>query len=83
MGSAPWLRILGFRKEAAPLLSMLKKQAAAPVITKVSHGSKRLEPQAAALFEKHLNASELYRMVSEIKTGQSMKNEYTRSVIIL
>ena len=82
MDSAPWLRILGFRAEAAPLLTRLKKCAQAPVITKTAGVSRLLTPEAARLFELHVLAADRYRMAAELKTGRSMKNEYTRSVLI-
>ena len=80
----PWLRILGFRKDAGALLSELKKNASVPIITKTANAASILpEPNKFALFEKHLNTSELYRLACQLKTGRSMKNEYTRSVIIV
>lgn len=82
-GCVPWLRILGFRKNAAPLLSALKKNASVPVITKTANASSILSGQALSLFEKHLKTAELYRLLSQLKTGRSMKNEYTRSIIIV
>lgn len=81
--SVPWIRILGFRKDAAPLLSELKRHASVPVITKTAHASSVLSGQAFTLFEKHLKTAELYRLLSQLKTGRSMKNEYTRSIIIV
>ncbi len=83
MDMCPWLRILGFRKDAAPLLTELKKNSEVPVITKTADASSNLSGEALRLFEKHLLTSELYRMICEIKTGKSIKNEFTRSVILL
>ena len=83
MDMCPWLRILGFRKDAAPLLTELKKNSEIPIITKTANASSILSGEALRLFEKHLLTSELYRMICEIKTGKSIKNEFTRSVILL
>lgn len=83
MDSAPWLRILGFRADAGPLLSALKKNASAPVLTKTAHASRILGDDALNLFEKHVLSADRYRMTAELKTGRSTKNEYTRSPIIL
>ena len=80
---APWLRILGFRKDAGPLLSELKKNASVPVITKTANASTILTGTALELFEKHVQTAELYRLVAQLKAGRSMKNEFTRSVIIV
>lgn len=81
--SAPWIRILGFRRDSAPLLTELKKRADIPIISKTADASAVLSKESLRLFEKHLRASELYRLVCELKTGQSTKNEYTRSIIIV
>lgn len=82
-GSAPWLRILGFRKDAAPLLSELKQHANVPIITKIAAAESLLTEPAAGLFQKQLTTAELYRMLVELKSGKKMKNEFQRSVIII
>lgn len=83
MDSAPWLRILGFRKEAAPLLSAMKKNADIPIFTKTANAPKLLSTDALQLFEKHVLSADRYRLAAELKTGHPIKNEYTRSVIIV
>lgn len=83
MNSAPWIRILGFKKDASPLLSSMKKNAAVPIITKAAAASSYLTTDAFSLFEKHVQCADIYRMVQQTKTGQSVRNEYTRSVIII
>ena len=83
MDSAPWLRILGFRKEAAPLLSAMKKNADIPILTKTANAPKLLSADAIQLFEKHVLSADRYRLAAELKTGHPIKNEYTRSVIIV
>ena len=83
LGMCPWLRILGFKKDSALLLTKLKKNSDIPIITKTADASSILSGEALRLFEKHLLTSELYRMICEIKTGKSTKNEFTRSVILL
>ena len=47
----PYLRILGFRKSAAPLLAALKASAAVPLITRPSQAPKLLSPDAMRVFE--------------------------------
>jgi len=81
--SAPWIRILGFRKDAAPLLSEIKKCATVPIVTKTATAGAILSEQSFALFEKHLMTAELYRILSQLKTDRIIKNEYTNSVIIV
>ena len=81
--SAPWIRILGFRKEAAPLLSAMKQNASVPIITKLASADSILSDQAQELFQKHLNTAELYRLLVQLKTGKKAKTEYQHSVIII
>lgn len=81
--SAPWIRILGFRKDAGPLLSELKKHASSPLITKTANANTILSEKPYRLFEKQLMTSELYRLVCERKSNRAMKNEFTNSVIIV
>ncbi len=80
---APWVRILGFRKTSAALLSELKKHCDIPVIVKTADAKKILSPEVYPLFEKNLTASEICRMVRELKSGKVQKNEFTRSPIIV
>ena len=82
-GYAPWIRILGFKKSAALLLSELKKHCDIPIITKTADVKNILSPETYDLFEKNLTASELCRMVRELKSGKPQKNEFTRSPIMI
>lgn len=81
--SAPWIRILGFKRESAPLLSEIKKQADIPLISKTADYASLLSGPALSLFEKQLRSAELYRLICQLKTGQPIKNEFTRSVVIV
>ena len=42
-----------------------------------------LSPEVYPLFEKNLTASEICRMVRELKSGKVQKNEFTRSPIMI
>lgn len=66
----PYLRVLGFRRAAAPLLSELKSTASVPVITKLSAASVVLSGEAYAMLEKDLFAGELYRQVRNEKAAR-------------
>lgn len=80
---APYIRVLGFRKDASVLLSALKKQSDLPIITKTADASKILSPEAYQVFRKDLYASHLYQTILSEKKGTRISNEYTRSVIII
>ena len=81
-GYVSYVRILGFRRESAPLLGAIKKASALPFITKTADASKMLSEHAFSDFQKDLYCSHLYQAVYQAKTGQALPNEYTHSVII-
>lgn len=80
----PYLRMLGFRKDSAPLLSAIKKNAAVPVISKLADASNLLSAGAASLLEKDLFAADLYeqRKTGKTKHGFSC-SEYQKNLIVL
>lgn len=79
---APYVRILGFRKAALPLLSDIKKRCPLPLITKTADAGRRLDGDALRLFHLDLHASHLRQSIVYAKSGQRLPNEYTQSVII-
>lgn len=81
-GYVSYVRILGFRRESAPLLGAIKKASALPLITKTADASKMLSKHTFSDFQKDLYCSHLYQAVYQAKTGQALPNEYTHSVII-
>lgn len=81
-GYASYARILGFRKQAAPLLSKLKKSSSIPLITKLADVKTLLSPTALSLISKEVDASHLYACIKKEK-GCVFKNEYTQPIILL
>ena len=91
----PYLRILGFRKSAAPLLAALKASAAVPLITQSSQALKLLSPDAMRVFEHDVFAGNLYLQMRNQKGGTPLRaarmqehdvppaSEYQRQIIIL
>lgn len=69
----PYLRILGFRKDSAVLLSALKKSAKVPVISKLSSALRALDGTAKHMLEEDIFAAELYE---QQKTGKT-KNRFS------
>lgn len=81
--NTPYLRILGFKKSAAPVLNMISKSATVPVITKPSQYKKQLCDEAGSLFEKDLSASLLYRTAARIKfQNPELPHPFASGVII-
>lgn len=91
----PYLRILGFRESAAPLLAALKASAAVPLITRPSQAPKLLSPDAMRIFEHDVFAGNLYLQMRNQKGGTPLRaarmqehdvppaSEYQRQIIIL
>lgn len=91
----PYLRILGFRKSAAPLLAALKASAAVPLITRPSQAPKLLSSDAMRIFEHDVFAGNLYLQMRNQKGGTPLRaarmqehdvppaSEYQRQIIIL
>lgn len=78
-----YLRILGFRKSAAPLLSSLKSNSSLPIITSPADAKRVLSPEAKQLLALDLRATELYRLCLTAKGDYSMKNDYKQQIVRL
>ncbi|WP_432627495.1 tRNA(Met) cytidine acetate ligase [Brotaphodocola sp.] len=78
----PYARILGFRKSASPLLSKLKANSSIPILTKIAGAEAKLSEDGVQMLREELFASHLYQSVV-FQKGRRMKNEYTRSIVLL
>ncbi len=61
--TAPYIRILGMKQSAGPLVKEIKKNAVVPVICKAYSDSKSLSGMAEKLFNIDENAYRLYRRI--------------------
>lgn len=84
-GYAGYVRILGFKKQALPLMSEMKRKSQIPLISKVANAEKLLKEHSAAWqqFQYDLHAAHIYQMLQQQKYGIQKKNEFTQPVIIL
>jgi hypothetical protein len=71
----PYLRVLGFKKGSEALLTAIKKEAAAPLITKAA--------DASEILSDDMRCADLYRTVVQIKSGIALPNEYTHGLVLL
>ena len=83
IGFAPYLRILGFKNTSSSLLSEMKHQASAPIISKAADASTLLDYETNKFFEKVVFASNLYYQHVARKSNTKPKNEYTNKIVIL
>ena len=80
---APYARVLGFRRSAAPLLSAVKEHTAIPLVTSVPDARKSLSAEANRLLELDIFASRLYREIARADSRRPPLNEISASPIIL
>ena len=78
-----YLRVLGFCKSASVLLTEIKKQGTAPLVTKVADASSFLSEHSYALFEKDIFAADCYRGLVTAKTQSIQPNEFNQSIILI
>ena len=78
-----YARILGFKREASPLLKALKNNADIPVITKLADAKNKLDKTGNKLLSHELAASFLYRQAVWCKFHEVLPDEYRAGVIII
>lgn len=83
IGYAPYARVLGFRREAASLMSDIKQKGSLPLVTKTADAESLLGETAYQMLKQDMYGSHLYQSVCQDRYHNLPKNEFTRSVIIL
>ena len=78
----PYARVLGFRKQAAPLLSEIKKKSTLPLITKLADANKILSPDAYRLLELDMKAAHIYDSVIQQKSQLKTVHEMQKQIVI-
>lgn len=78
-----YARVLGFRKNAAPLLSAIKKEGRIPLLTKTADAPKILSGASLHSFSETAFASNLYESLVSHKTGTDFLHEAQKPVVIL
>ena len=78
-----YARILGFRKEASPLLHEIKKYSSIPLVSKLSDSVKELDGIALSMLEKDIQATHIYESVVADKFRQEFRNEFRRQLVIV
>lgn len=66
----PYARVLGFRKDAAPLLAEIKKTSSIPLLTKLADADKILSKETLHLLDLDIKAAHVYDSVSFQKSAQ-------------
>ncbi len=79
----PYARILGFRKEAAPLLSEIKQHTSIPLISKLADAEKMLSAQDYELLKLDMKAAHIYDSIVLKKSGLKSKHEMQKQIVML
>lgn len=83
LGITPYARVLGFRKEAAPLLSEIDKHTRIPLITKLADASEQLSPDAYEMLKRDITVNDIYSSIRASKAKVPMYNEFSTPIVIL
>lgn len=78
----PYARVLGFKKEASPLLSSIKKNSGIPLITKLADAYKLLSPEAYRLLELDMRCAHIYDSIVQQKSGIWPKHEMQKELAL-
>ncbi len=78
---SPYMRVLGMRKSARPLLARLRKESNAPLILRPARAKKLLSAQAYRFFMKDIASSELYRQLSFAHSHLPSPCEFAHEII--
>lgn len=79
----PYARLLGFRKEASPLLAKIKKHSNIPLLSKPANASSLLDKEAFELLKQDIYCAFVYESVLLHKKKQAPLNDWKQSPIIL
>jgi predicted nucleotidyltransferase len=79
----PFIKMLGFRKDSAPLLNAITDNAKVPLISKLSHAKSYLPQDANAMLEDEIRISDIYQSILSQKCGLPMMNEFRTPLVII
>ncbi|MGL4789783.1 MAG: nucleotidyltransferase family protein, partial [Anaerotignaceae bacterium] len=82
-GYAPYIRVLGFKKESQHLLGQLMEKSKIPVITNMKKSMEVLPPHALKLLEQEIQLTNVYYSQLPNKKLRTLNNEYTMPMVIV
>ncbi|WZL83052.1 nucleotidyltransferase [Vallitaleaceae bacterium 9-2] len=78
-----YIKILGFKKSASPVLALLKNNARLPLITNVADHQKQLLADGKKMLHDEVKFTNLYNELLLQKSNHIKKNDYSQPIIIL
>lgn len=83
-GYVSYARILGFRKDSAPLFSKIKANSEIPLIAKLADAQKTLQStNAYRMLLEDIHVAQIYEQVASAKFRQPFRSEYSREIILI
>lgn len=79
----PYARVLGFKKDATPLMNAIKKKSNIPLITKLADAEQYIEGEALEMLKGDILRNTIYESAMAIKSGKPMANEYRTPIVIV
>ncbi len=76
-----YARMLGFRQDAQPLLTEIKKNSTIPLISKLKDAPSSLDDTSQKMLQSDIFAAELYEQVACSKFSHPFRSEYTQEII--
>lgn len=83
MGSAPYARVLGFRKASAALMSEIKEHASIPLLTKLADADKILDKNALGMLRQDIRISQIYNGIVARRSDATPANEIATPLVII
>ena len=78
-----YARVLGFRKDASPLLTEIKKRSSIPLISKLADAGDILTPEAYDVLRENLRRESVYESVAALKAGRTARDEREIPIITI
>ena len=83
-GGPRYIRVLGFRKDAARLLGDLTEHATLPVITDLKKADGVLDELGMTMLNKDIESTDIYYLACEnVKNTHGVRHEYYRGIIVV
>lgn len=82
-GYGQYARILGFRKDALPLLHEIKSSSSIPFISKLADSVRELDGISLSMLQKDIQAAHIYESVAADKFRTSFQNEFSQKLVII
>ena len=83
MDYVPYARVLGFKKEAQPLLNNIKSSSSIPLIVKLADAEQTLSPEAYNMLKEDLYMNSIYESAASLSARKPMLNEYRTPMVII